>query len=70
MSLSIVFPRLRHARKEQPETFEDLATAYARANNLRDTELGCEVEEGLLSEVEHALVCGHCRSREQRRRIA
>lgn len=47
---------LEAARKEQPETFEDLATAYARANNLRDVKLGCEVEESLLSEVESALV--------------
>ena len=44
------------ARSEQPEVFEDLATAYARANNLCDSELGTEVNEGLLSEVEQALV--------------
>ena len=44
------------ARSEQPEVFEDLATAYARANNLCDPELGTEVNEGLLSEVEQALV--------------
>ncbi len=48
---------LEAARTEQPEVFEDLATAYARANNLRDASLGCEVDEALLSEVEHALVC-------------
>ena len=48
---------LEAARKEQPEAFEDLATAYARANNLRDEKLGAEVDESLLSEVEHALVC-------------
>jgi len=48
---------LEVARTEQPEVFEDLATAYARANNLRDASLGCEVDEALLSEVEHALVC-------------
>lgn len=47
---------LEAARSEQPEAFEDLATAYARANNLCDSKLGTEVNEGLLSEVEQALV--------------
>lgn len=47
---------LEAARSEQPEVFEDLATAYARANNLCDSKLGTEVNEGLLSEVEQALV--------------
>lgn len=47
---------LEAARSEQPEVFEDLATAYARANNLCDSKLGAEVNEGLLSEVEQALV--------------
>lgn len=48
---------LEAARTEQPDTFGDLATAYARANNLRDDSLGCEVDEGLLTEEEHALSC-------------
>lgn len=47
---------LEAARSEQPEVFEDLATAYVRANNLCDSKLGTEVNEGLLSEVEQALV--------------
>lgn len=47
---------LEAARSEQPEAFGDLATAYARANNLCDSELGTEVEDGLLSGVEQALV--------------
>ena len=47
---------LEAARSQQPEVFEDLATAYARANNLCDSKLGTEVNEGLLSEVEQALV--------------
>lgn len=47
---------LEAARSEQPEVFEDLATAYARANNLCDSKLGTEVNEGLFSEVEQALV--------------
>ena len=46
---------LEHARTEAPETFDDLATAYARANNLRDAALGTEVDESLINEVEHAL---------------
>lgn len=47
---------LEAARSEEPEVFEDLATAYSRANNLCDSKLGTEVNEGLLSEVEQALV--------------
>ena len=47
---------LEAARSEQPEVFEDLATAYARANNLCDSKLGTEVNESFLSEVEQALV--------------
>lgn len=47
---------LEAARSQQPEVFEDLAIAYARANNLCDSKLGTEVNEGLLSEVEQALV--------------
>lgn len=53
---------LEAARSEQPEVFEDLATAYARANNLCDSELGTEVNEGLLSEVEQALVRAVCQA--------
>ena len=48
---------LETARTNEPEVFENLATAYARANNLRDAELGSEIEENLLNEVEHALTC-------------
>ena len=53
---------LEAARSEQPEVFEDLATAYARANNLCDSRLGTEVDEGLLSEVEQALVRAVCQA--------
>ena len=53
---------LEAARSEQPEVFEDLATAYARANNLCDFKLGTEVNEGLLSEVEQALVRAVCQA--------
>ena len=48
---------LEDARKNAPDTFNDLATAYARANNLRDAQLGTEVDESLINEVEHALFC-------------
>lgn len=53
---------LEAARSEQPEVFGDLATAYARANNLCDSKLGTEVDEGLLSEVEQALVRAVCQA--------
>lgn len=53
---------LEAARSEQPEVFEDLATAYARANNLCDSKLGTEVNEGLLSGVEQALVRAVCQA--------
>ncbi len=53
---------LEAARSEQPEVFEDLAIAYARANNLCDSKLGTEVNEGLLSEVEQALVRAVCQA--------
>lgn len=53
---------LEAARSEQPEVFEDLATAYARANNLCDSKLGTEVNDGLLSEVEQALVRAVCQA--------
>lgn len=48
---------LEDARSNEPETFNDLATAYARANNLRDAQLGSSVDESLINEVEHALFC-------------
>jgi glycyl-tRNA synthetase beta chain len=46
---------LDDARKLKPDTFEDLATAYARANNLRDAELGTLCDAALFSDVERAL---------------
>jgi glycyl-tRNA synthetase beta chain len=46
---------LAFAREQEPELFEDLATAYARANNLRDPELGVDIDEALLGEPERAL---------------
>lgn len=46
---------LEDARKNAPETFDDLATAYARANNLRDSDQGVDFDEGSLSGVERDL---------------
>lgn len=46
---------LESARANDAEAFDDLATAYARANNLRDAELGADVDEGLLNEHSAAL---------------
>lgn len=47
---------LEAERLGAPEAFDDLATAYARANNLRDADLGIEVDEALLSDAERALL--------------
>ncbi len=38
---------LESARADDADTFDDLATAYARANNLRDADLGADVDETL-----------------------
>ncbi len=46
---------LEAARSGEAETFDNLATAYARANNLRDADAGADFDEAMLSEVEHAL---------------
>ena len=47
---------LEAERLGAPEAFDDLATAYARANNLRDADLRVEVDEALLSDAERALL--------------
>ncbi|MDR0888365.1 MAG: glycine--tRNA ligase subunit beta [Coriobacteriales bacterium] len=46
---------LKEARDTQPQLFEDLATAYARANNLRDAALGTGADEGLFGDAETGL---------------
>ena len=46
---------LEDARTNDAETFDNLATAYARANNLRKPELGEAVDEALLTEPERPL---------------
>lgn len=43
------------SRDKQPKLFEDLATAYARANNLCNVETGTETDEKLFGEAEKAL---------------
>ncbi|MCD8316774.1 MAG: glycine--tRNA ligase subunit beta, partial [Eggerthellaceae bacterium] len=46
---------LEKARNEHPETFDDLATAFARANNLRDRNAGTSFDKSLLTPVESEL---------------
>ena len=46
---------LEAARREEPEAFEDLAIAYARANNLSDAALGTGYDAALFSASEEAL---------------
>ena len=47
---------LEDARKNQPELFDDLATAYARAAHLADASLGMDVDASKLGEAERALL--------------
>lgn len=47
---------LEAARSHEPESFDDLATAYARANNLRDASLGDAVDGALAGAAESALL--------------
>ena len=47
---------LEAERLGAPEAFDDLATAYARANNLRDADLGGEADEALAADAERALL--------------
>jgi len=46
---------LESARSDDKETFDDLATAYSRANNLRDAGLGAVLNESLFGAEEKAL---------------
>lgn len=46
---------LQHARSESADTFDDLATAYGRANNLRDADAGIDFDPTLFSESETKL---------------
>ena len=47
---------LEDARNSSRELFDDLASAYTRANNLRDASLGTDVDESLLGASERALL--------------
>ena len=46
---------LQAARNDMADVMDDLATAYARANNLRDASLGDTVDQALMGEAESAL---------------
>ncbi len=46
---------LERIRKTMPEVIQDLATAFARANNLKDASVGEDLNEALLSSPELAL---------------
>ena len=46
---------LETARHQDPETFENLAIAFGRANNLREAQEGTAYAEGALSEVQAKL---------------
>lgn len=55
---SVFFARcaaLDEARKNDAETFDNLATAYARAAHISKPELGAEYDRALMGEVELAL---------------
>ena len=47
---------LGDARDNDADTFENLATAYARASHLADASLGCDVDESLMGDAELALL--------------
>ncbi len=47
---------LGDARVNDADTFENLATAYARASHLADASLGCDVDESLMGDAELALL--------------
>lgn len=47
---------LGSARLEEPEVFEDLATAYARAAHLADRNLGYRIDEGIMGDAERSLL--------------
>ncbi|MCH4053831.1 MAG: glycine--tRNA ligase subunit beta [Atopobiaceae bacterium] len=47
---------LDEARENDPELFDDLATAFARASHLADPKLGDEVDESMLGEPERVLL--------------
>ena len=47
---------LDDARNSDPETFDDLATAYARASHLADSSLGTDVDQSILGDAEQTLL--------------
>ncbi len=47
---------LTNARRDDQELFEDLETAYKRANNLRDRSLGMDLDESIMGDEEKELL--------------
>ena len=47
---------LADARANDSETFDNLATAYARASHLAQEGLGCDVDPSIMGDAEHALL--------------
>ena len=47
---------LENARESDPDTFENLATAYARASHLADSDLGIDVDESIMGDAERTLM--------------
>lgn len=56
---------LEAARSSDKETFDDLATAYARANNLRDPQVGTDIDESLLNEHAQSLAIAIARAEDE-----
>ena len=56
---------LQDARANDRESFENLATAYARAAHLANLDLGTEVDESLLGTAERALLEATDKARDQ-----
>ena len=47
---------LKDARDNDADTFDNLATAYARASHLADADLGVDVDASLLGDAERELL--------------
>lgn len=55
----VFFARVRalaDAQTDEPEVFRDLAVAFTRASRLAKAQLGCDIDEALLSDPERALL--------------
>lgn len=56
---------LTKARDEDPGLYDDLETAYKRANNLRDAALGTDIDESIMTEQEKTLLAAVRQAREE-----